>query len=53
MADLAFGSHDSQLFARMPKFQQWECEKSLARLSSDNVLGRELSRYYPGLVVPR
>lgn len=51
MAGLAFGSNDSQLYARMLKFQQCDCEKPLPRLSADNVLGRELLHYYPGLVV--
>lgn len=51
MAGLAFGSNDSQLFTRMLKFQQRDYEKPLARLSADNVLGCELSHYYPGLVV--
>lgn len=50
-ADLAFGSHNSQLFTRMLKFQQLDCEKPLARLSTDNVHGHELLHYYPGLVV--
>lgn len=35
----------------MLKFQQLDCEKPLARLSTDNVHGRELLHYYPGLVV--
>lgn len=50
MAGLAFGSNDS-LFTRMLKFQQRDCEKPLARLSADNILGCELSHHYPGLVV--
>lgn len=34
MADLAFASHDSQLFARMLKVRQWNHEKPLGQVLS-------------------